>query len=133
MCVRGHTVGVDRRTPSRHLGWSVELSQALLQVTMRKLEHASEAAQRSTTAGERMTEQLKRATANEAAAVAAAHQAAEMVKVEQDSRSELKQANDLVARVAELQRTHYQNKNDLLRTLLGDKTQLTHADESLEM
>jgi len=110
-----------------------DFSQALLQVTMRKLEHASEAAQRSTTAGEQMTQQLKRATANEAAAVAAAHQAAAMVRDEQDSRSELKQANDLVARVAELQRTHYNNKNELLRTLLGDETRPTHPDESLEV
>jgi hypothetical protein len=56
-----------------------------------------------------------------------------MVRDEQDSRSELKQANDLVARVAELQRTHYNNKNELLRTLLGDETRPTHPDESLEV
>ena len=53
--------------------------QALLKVTMRKLEFASEAAQRSSQAGEEMHAQLKRATANEAAAVGAAHQAASMV------------------------------------------------------
>lgn len=38
----------------------------------------------------------------------------------EERRSELKEANAMVARVSELQRTHFLNKKEMLRSLWGD-------------